>query len=1422
LRIGVNLGDVVVDGENLLGDGVNVAARLESLARPGGVCISNAVLEQVQDKLGLEFEDLGEHVVKNIARPVRVYRVPLVSEFLETSPFRGLDVFEYEHSDIFHGRTTAIEVTRERLQGQAEAGTAFLLIYGMSGSGKSSLMRAGLLPAVMTSGGVSGVQRYCVFRPSEGANPHSALGQALLSETALPEMTRVLGGIADVERLFGEKSVEEIMAAMAAAVERASAGNAAGSIRIVVAVDQLEEIFTGEHIDETERNAFIALLAALARSGFAWVVATIRTDFLHFCAEVPGLSELKDGLGSYELLSPTGPEIAQMIRNPARTAGLRFEEDPKEGRLDDVLQQASASDPMSLPLLGFILEALYEAGKERRVLTFASYRALGGLEGAIAGRADEVVDAMPTEVQDTLPSILRSLVTVRLRDEVVTARRAARGDVESTTVQAEMTSALIRARLLVSDEGAGGEAVVRVAHEALLSHWPRAQGIIAADREFLATRSRVQADALRWLAEDRHPDLLLPGGKRLAEAEDLLLVRRGEVDDQIAEYVEASVSAQRQRDEADRAAERQRLELEAAAAREREAAASRLARRTRIAAAITLILALSASVGAVVGFWGQQEASRQARVAEQNAEQARAAEQEAKNQTQAAVTARNEALRNQSVYLSDLSRRQVASGNATAGLLLALEALPHDMGDPNRPYVIDAETALYAALSAQREIAVLRGHEDGVLHVAFSPNGDQLVSTSSDGTARIWDVETGSELAILRGHEGAVRAATYSSDGRHIVTASVDKTARLWNAQDGTELAVLEGHGGSVRHALFSPDDRRIITASNDGTVLLWDAAKATRIGALTGHAKGINAITFSTDGKFVATASDDATARIWDASSGREITVMDGHVNSVRDVEFSPDGATLVTASYDETARLWDAKSGREVVVLRGHGLGVNAVAFSPDGGRVATASFDDTARLWDVDSGAIVSVLEGHERSVAAVAFSADGARLLTASSDGTVRVWDAVDGNEITVLRGHEQAIQHLSLGPTGDRFATASADGTVRVWDTDGLSGQRLLLRHKGGSGSNILISAVFSPSGGSLLTTSFDSTARVWNAADGAEVAILGGHRAPVISAVFSPDERYVVTVTPNGEARLWEIRTARVIAVLHGDDANPVVLQDAPVLNVASFSPDGSRVIVAAGRTAGLWDVPEGELIAELRGHEKNINNVAFSPDGQHIITASYDRTARIWNAETGAERAVLAGHGLALADTGFSQDGQMALTVSQDATARVWNVRSGVEIAVLQGHRKHIIRGAFSPDGSRVVTASADGTARLWTVDGTPLAVFDGHEGPVFQAVFSPDGKRVVTASGDTTARVWEAATGGLVAILDGHDSRINSVAFSPDGSRVTTASADGTARVSQVFSTTQALIDHARSLVPRDLTPCERKRFFLPLEGEVGRCPN
>ena len=297
--------------------------------------------------------------------------------------------------------------------------------------------------------------------------------------------------------------------------------------------------------------------------------------------------------------------------------------------------------------------------------------------------------------------------------------------------------------------------------------------------------------------------------------------------------------------------------------------------------------------------------------------------------------------RAESLRLAELSVRQTEMGNATNGLLLALEALPDDMANPGRPFAIQAENALYRAMYSHRELTILRGHQGPVERVAFSPDGRTIVTGSWGGTARLWDATTGAEIAVLRSHNSDVLDAAFSPDGDYVITSSWDRTARIWDPASGTEITVLSGHEAPVNHAEFSPNGRRVLTASMD------------------------------------------STSRIWDAKDGVEIAVLRGHEDKIAHAAFSPDGSRIVTASYDDTARLWDAVGGVEIAVLRGHESAVVRTAFDPSGNRVVTASFDGTARLWDVTSGDELAVLAGHVGPVWHTDFNYDGSLIVTEMS-------------------------------------------------------------------------------------------------------------------------------------------------------------------------------------------------------------------------------------------------------------------------------------------------------------------------------------------------------------------------------------------------------------------------------------------------------
>lgn len=1425
-RIGINLGDVVVEGDNLMGDGVNVAARLEALSHPGGICISEAVYAQARDRLSLEFVDLGEHRVKNITRPVHAYRVPLPSEEQVTSPFRGLNPFEFENADLFFGRARAIAACMERLEQQAANGKAFLLIYGMSGSGKSSLLRAGLLPSITRPGAVAGINfwRRCLVRPSEGPDPVTSLAAGLLGEGALPELSCEPAALAQLCRSSPDRALALIRQAHAKAAT--AAGSVPTQLRLIVALDQLEELFTTER-EPASPEMLVRLLAALASSGLVWVIATIRSDFFHRCGEVPGFSELKDGVGSYELLPPSGPEIAQIIREPARAAGLRYEETAERGRLDDVLQEAAAADPRSLPLLEFVLDALYEAGRERRILTFAAYQALGGLEGAIARRADEVVDALPPDIQEELPVVLRAITTVRLGDEAVVARPALRAEVTGTPQRLALVEALVAARLLVRDEDATGHVYVRVAHEALLSRWPRASDIVNANRSFLETRARVAADAHRWHADNRNRDLLLPSGKRLAEGEELLQSRRVEVDDQIVDYIETSSRAQADREEKDRQAERALIEAAEAAKRERlereaerrslaAAAASRLAQRTRYAAIVATALALMASAGAFFGFRAQQEATRQAELAEQSADKARSAEKEA-------LEARDQALRSQSLSLSFLSQQTAASGDTEAAILLALEALPKSGSGPARPYLFEAEAALFNGLLVHHQSAVFK-HDAGVTQAAFNRTGDRIVTASYDKTARIWDVSTGREIAILKGHEGPVERAEFSPDGGRVITAARDDTARIWDADSGTQLFVLQPVGGYFPTAVFDPSGERVLTAAANNRASLWNPRTGTKILSVDSYGDGPAG--FSPDGRTFAT-SERQTVFIWNAEDGALIhQCFVGTWPST--LTFSPNGSRLLVGSWGTITwgnfpALWDVSNGTEIARLTGHNSDtqLHGTTFSHDGRRIATVSLDGSARIWDGKSGFLLDVLGqespnlklsdiGDDRDQETnSAFSPDDRLLATASMNGPIRIWDVARASLFTTITGHRALIEHLEFHPVdSNALLTASHDGTARLWHVDGILTTDLVNKYPP-------TFAVFSPDNVHLLTGGGDAKGHLWDIA-GREIAEFDtGEIVP--SATFSPDGSRIATVSPAGRVLIWDVASRREIARLKSSSG---LLQ-------VQFSPKGDLLAVSStSGTARLWNAATGAEVATIQTSGRQ---VVFNPDGNFVLAATSDNAAHLLETD-GTELKKLVGHEGRIIGAAFSPDGELVATASLDHTARIWSVRDGSTVAILRGHGDQLTEVAFSPDGQSLLTASRDGTVRIWSVpDGTERVVLRGHTGAVTSAQFSPNGLYVLTASTqDGTARLWAARTGREMAVLASPKKESKrpaptlAAAFNSDGTRVVIVSYGEDVRLIRVFQTPQDLIDFAKQTVPRELTACERRRFFLPVEGDVSNCPS
>jgi WD40 repeat protein/serine/threonine protein kinase len=607
-------------------------------------------------------------------------------------------------------------------------------------------------------------------------------------------------------------------------------------------------------------------------------------------------------------------------------------------------------------------------------------------------------------------------------------------------------------------------------------------------------------------------------------------------------------------------------------------------------------------------------------------------------------------------------------------------------------------------------LKTLRGHLHAVISIAFSPDGQQIVSGSQDGTAKVWEADQGKELLTLKGHRDMVYSVAFSPTGRRIVTGSADRTAKVWDSASGRELLTLKGHNNHVRCVAFSPDGQRIVTGSYDWTAKVLEAATGRELLTLKGHTSSIVCVAFSPDGRWIVTGSYDQTAKLWEAASGRELLTLKAHNACISSVAFSPDGQRIVTGSRDQTVRVWEAASGRELFTLNGHTSWVRSAAFSPDSQHIVSGSGDRTAKVWEVASGREMLTLKGHSDSILAVAFSPDGHQIATGSKDGTVKVWEASEFKEPLTLKGHSDEIWSVAISADGRRIVTGSEDGTAKVWEA---ASRRELLTLKGHG-------------------VQVDSAA--------ATVSNAKGRSARVFSVAFSPDGQRIVTTSSDNTAKLWDAASGRELLTLKGH--NDWIMS-------AAFSPDGRRIVTGSvDYSAKLWDAANGRELLTLKGHSRWIYSVAFSPDGQRIATGSGDGTTKVWETASGRELLTLKRDDYEIGSVAFSPDGQRIATAGSDNTAKVWEAASGCELLTLKRHSNVVSSVAFSPDGQRILTGSGDNTAKVWeAASGRELLTLKGHTSMIRSAVFSPNGRQIVTGSGDQTARVWEAATDQQVA---------------------------------------------------------------------------
>jgi WD40 repeat protein len=722
---------------------------------------------------------------------------------------------------------------------------------------------------------------------------------------------------------------------------------------------------------------------------------------------------------------------------------------------------------------------------------------------------------------------------------------------------------------------------------------------------------------------------------------------------------------------------------------------------------------------------------------------------------QEAKSARGEARQKLAELYEEQGRQELLASQPQRALVYLSEA-----------YTLGQESAalrfmLARAFDKSRAQGPSAGHNAAVKHVIYSSDGAQLVTSSMDGTAKLWSTKTGILTRTFSGHTGAIYGLAINPAGTLLATSGADRTARLWDLASGRELRTFSGHAEKVWSVAFSSDGTRLVTASEDDTAKVWKVETGALLATLEGSREGIIpfgyraglvAASFSPDDTHLLTAGR-RSVRLWDAASYEKISSFDGSEGCLRGASFSPDSTQLLFWG-DNKLQLLRFSTG-EMLTFVGHNDWVSDVTFSSDGTQLISVSYDKTARVWNAEKGTLLHTLKGHRGFVKAVAAHPTQPQAATVSEDGVLRLWDLQTGNLLS-------ACDHSARLWPQDCRELARLDGSAQR-DAQGPPLLRNLLHNKAG-----IPWLDISHDGALVATSAKDKVIRLWELSSGNMVGELRLEK-PAPQVTFSPGDRMLATADSAAKtAQLWEVKSNSLLVTLRGHSA---------AVTTVEWSPDGSRVVTASeDATAKLWDL-EGNLLRTLSGHTKGLYRAKFSPDGERIVTTSTDGTARLWSAE-GEELAVLKGHHLALLNLSLDAEGRI-VTTSFDGTARLWSA-TGEPLSVFEGHTNLVATAVFSSNASRLVTASLDRTARIWDTRGSAAPiVLEGNRHWLLNAVFSPNDEFVATVAEDGAVWLWDAQRGRLLYRYEGHSDYAPMVAFSLDGARLVTSSGDGSAKV-------------------------------------------
>ena len=1254
-------------------------------------------------------------------------------------PYPGLLAFQEADASIFFGRQEETESLLKTLrQFRSFGGPKLLLVLGASGSGKSSLIRAGVIPQLRKD-----TKSWIIigpFRPLK--SPFEELSKAIANTFQKFQHNKQWEDV--YYSLIKDANTPESSGKtlISLSTELTALSNQS-DITLLFFIDQFEELLPdiNKKVKEAEQSTeelFLSWLRNFLESSDnkILIIGTLRSDFL---GNFQNASSLRGLTFNDYILKSVGQEgLRASITEPAKVAGLELEDGLAESMLDDT------ETPDALPLLAFTLRELWEQYGNDGLLTTDEYKnKLGGMEGSIAKVAEAVLlthivqtgngwlvksennenrAKLDPDDEQQLKTAFMSMV--RIDEEGKYTKRFA--DMEELPEKMnKLLQSFVSCRLLTTS-GDGKNIKIEVAHEAIFRTWTRLVKWLEDDRNFLLWRKKLNIGQEEWEASNRNESELLRG-PALGEAIgwlNLHKTKKYNLTTKEIEFIDASYKE----------SEKQRL---------------RKQRQLRLlsAAAVAVII--------IIGILYYKNYKTNIQI-------------------------QNQLARNYWNY-SEAAR---SSNNLPGALLYIAEAISSSRdADLTENLFIDSKD-LVSEIWMKEAVFSHKGINGAILH----PSGNKILSWGEDGAVRLWDVVTGNELGPTMKHNSEVIGASFNKDGKLILTYSKDGSVRLWSVETNKQIGSSMKHDGPLDGAVLNRYENRILSWGSDSTVRLWNAINSQQIDSsinLHGH---IFQVQFSPDEKQILTASGGDGLKLWNIETGRLIPFLKAYHSRIP-VSFSHNGNYILTSDWldtvsllntetgeemrsmrhdnvtlalfshdsklilscgqDSTIRLWETETGKQVGINMTHNEMTGAV-FNQDSKQILTWGFDNTARLWDANTGRQLGDSMAHNDILEGAAFSPDEKRILTWGDDQTARIWEAGTGKLVSLPLQHDEDVEYAGFSRDGKQILTWCRDGSICLWRAgDNEESADIFLTHHNVRG------AVFNNGEKQILTWGGDA-ARLWDANTYLQMDSFK-HAIRVTGAKFSGDGNQILT-WGDTTVRLWNAKTGELLAAMNHE----------AMVTTAEFI---SEKIVTYGidETLRVWELQPVIQTVSIKKFPRDFNGI-FSSNGKRIITTSDDgSTFRIWDIETGKQlgdsiKMEFPTHGIATSKSGalFSRDQKQLLTWGYGHSVQLRESSTGRQSGSTMLHDENVEGAIFSPNEGHILTWSQDRTARLWkTGSGEQIGPSMNHDEAVWGAVFANDGKMILTWDYGGQAKLWEVGTGKEVNISGLKNTGIRGAVF-------------------------------------------------------------